>query len=388
MEGFTMKKVKVLSILLISFLVIISSSAVFAKNADGQYKIGIMPFSTGNDWFNPFTAGGKWFLEAKGCEVLVQNAEWDSKKMNTILSVWAGDPEVDAVIVAPVGAEQVLPGIRTLEKAGKVVVLTNNEAGKCPEAIFSVSYDSQMGPAESAVKIVQMIIDKNGAPKGAIILGLGDVRNSEHILRAEAFRSVFKKYPDIQIHEFISDMDAGLAVTRCGQLLRTLPDVDAIVSVGMLEFMGMINALKRENMAIPKGQEGHIICVGIDSAPQIINPAIKEGIVDWAIDQPVLAYNAIAGYYLLKYLENGKDALPQSGTIINPADLDIKTKVPVAGVDAVVPSDSWAPIEVVDKTEESGHIWLKTNYTIVDDTNVDDPSIWSNIIKGIKDWGL
>jgi ABC-type sugar transport system substrate-binding protein len=388
MEGFTMKKVKVLSILLISFLVIISSSAVFAKNADGQYKIGIMPFSTGNDWFNPFTAGGKWFLEAKGCEVLVQNAEWDSKKMNTILSVWAGDPEVDAVIVAPVGAEQVLPGIRTLEKAGKVVVLTNNEAGKCPEAIFSVSYDSQMGPAESAVKIVQMIIDKNGAPKGAIILGLGDVRNSEHILRAEAFRSVFKKYPDIQIHEFISDMDAGLAVTRCGQLLRTLPDVDAIVSVGMLEFMGMINALKRENMAIPKGQEGHIICVGIDSAPQIINPAIKEGIVDWAIDQPVLAYNAIAGYYLLKYLENGKDALPQSGTIINPADLDIKTKVPVAGVDAVVPSDSWAPIEVVDKTEESGHIWLKTNYTIVDDTNVDDPSIWSNIIKGIKDWGF
>ncbi len=383
-----MKKVKILSILLISFLIIISSSVVFAKNADGQYKIGIMPFSTGNDWFNPFTAGGKWFLEAKGCEVLVQNAEWDSKKMNTILGVWAGDPEVDAVIIAPVGAEQVLPGIRTLEKAGKVVVLTNNEAGKCPEAIFSVSYDSQMGPAESAVKIVQMIIDKNGSPKGTIILGLGDVRNSEHILRAEAFRSVFKKYPDIQIHEFISDMDAGLAVTRCGQLLRTLPDVDAIVSVGMLEFMGMINALKRENMAVPKGQEGHIICVGIDSAPQIINPAIKEGIVDWAIDQPVLAYNAIAGYYLLKYLENGKDALPQPGTIINPADLDIKTKVPVTGVDAVVPSDSWAPIEVIDKTEENGHIWLKTNYTIVDDTNVDDPSIWSNIIKGIKDWGF
>lgn len=353
-----------------------------------DFTIGILPFHTGCLWWDPYTAGGKWFLEDKGVKVLVQNAQWDTKKANTILQAWATDPSIDAVIAAPLGGEEILPGLKALHKAGKAVVISNNEAGMAPEALFCVRYDGKEACNGLAKKVVEMLEEKNGEPKGTIILGLGDTRNPEHVERAKAITDVFDQYEGIEVRTFESGMTAEKGTTRTGNLLRTLPKVDAVISVGMLEFIGMVNALERENMAFPVGDERHIICAGVDTAPDVINEGIRNGIVDFAVDQPVLAYNAIAGYFLLKYLEEGESALPKPGDIIRPVDIDIQVKLPVDGMDVMTPPDSWAPAEVVDMKDETGHIWIKTNYVVVDKSNVDDPVLWSNITTKIKDYGF
>ncbi len=390
-----MEKKKFLSaLILVSFLIggALSASAGSEKKAGEAepakdvHDIAFMPFHIPCMWFGPYTAGGYWYMEQKGHKVRAQNAGWDTKQMNTILKTWAEDPDLEAVIIAPLGGEEVLPGIRALKEAGKIVVLSNNEAGYCPEASFCVRFDSPAGCRDGAEEVVQMIIKKHGKAEGVVILGLGDVRNSEHLERAAGASEAFDKYPGIKVHEFVSDMDAGKAVTETGTLLRTLPQVDALFSVGMLEFMGMINALKREEMAFPKDDPRHIICVGMDTCPDVINPAVKEGIVDFVIDQPVLSYNALAAYYLLKLLDEGEGALPKPGDIIKPGDVDIKSKAPEIGI--MVPADAWAPAEVFDTTKEFGHIWIKTNYRIIDDTNVDDPTLWSNITGQIRDMGF
>jgi ABC-type sugar transport system substrate-binding protein len=360
--------------------------AEVAEPAEVVHDVAFMPFHIPCMWFGPYTAGGYWYLEQKGHKVRTANAGWDTKQMNTILKTWAEDPNLEAVIIAPLGGEEVLPGIRALKQAGKTVVISNNEAGYCPEASFCVRFDSPAGCRDGAEEVVKMIKKKKGKAEGVVILGLGDVRNSEHLERAAGAREAFDKYPGIKVHEFVSDMDAGKAVTETGTLLRTLPEVDALFSVGMLEFMGMINALKREEMAFQKDDPRHIICVGMDTCPDVINPAVKEGIVDFVIDQPVLSYNALASYYLLKLLDEGEDALPKPGDVINPEDVDIKSKAPEIGV--MVPADAWAPAKVFDTTKEFGHIWIKTNYRIIDDTNVDDPTLWSNITGQIRDMGF
>lgn len=353
-----------------------------------QLTVGILPFHTGCLWFDPFTAGGKWYLESQGVKVLVQNAQWDTKKYNTILQTWAKDPTIDAVIAAPLGGEEILSGVKALKNAGKIVVFTNNEAGYAPEALFSVRYDSYEACTGLAKKVVELLEKKNGEPKGTVILGLGDTRNPEHIERAKGITDVLKKYPKIEIRSFDSGMTAEKAITRTGDLLRTLPKTDAVISVGMLEFIGMVNALYRENMAFPVGDERHIICAGVDTAPDVLNKAIKEGIVDFAVDQPVLAYNAIAGYYLLKYMKEGEKALPKPGDVIKADAIQVQTKLPVPEFNLMTPPPSWAPAEVIDKTKEFGHIWIKTNYVVVDKSNVDDPLLWSNITTKIKNYGF
>jgi ABC-type sugar transport system substrate-binding protein len=365
-----------------------SEEGVVTEITGEGLTIGILPFHTGCLWFDPFTAGGKWFLDDMGAEVLVQNAQWDTRQYNTILRTWSNDPSIDAVIAAPLGGEEILPGVRELVDSGKVVVFSNNEAGYAPEAKFSVRYDSYLACAGLAERVVELLEEKNGEVKGTIIMGLGDTRNPEHIERALGMTDVFDQYPDIEIRSFDSGMTAETAITRTGDLLRTLPEVDAVISVGMLEFMGMINALHREDMAYPIGHEDHIICAGVDTAPDIINENIEAGIVDFAIDQPVLAYNALAAYYLLQYLHLGEDGLPKPGEIINAGDIPLEVSLPVEGMDMLTPPDSWAPAEVVDMVEELGHIWIKTNYVVVNQSNVGDPLLWSNITMQIRDYGF
>ena len=392
-----MGKKKMLVLFIAILLCFCMTAAIFANGdqeeagaaEDGGYKIGIMPFHTGCFWFDPFTAGGAWYLRERGHEVIIENAEWNTQKMNTILRQWANDDELDGVIVAPLGGEEVMPGIRALKEAGKTVVLANNDAGYCPEADFCVRFNSPGECGKGAEYVVKLLKEKYGEGKGTVILGLGDIRNSEHLERADAIRQVFQKYPGIEIKEYVSDMDAGKAVTEVGTLLRTLPQVDAIFSVGMLEFMGHINALEREKMLYPIGDPKHIINVGMDSSPDVINPAVNAGFVDLVIDQPVLSYNAIAAYYLVKLLDAGGDTsvLPTPGTKINVGDIDISSKVPQDDLSITVPADFWAPATVIDTTKEYGHIWIQTNGSSVNKDNVNDPALWSNITGQIKNFG-
>ncbi len=363
-------------------------SASEDAQASGGYTIGILPFWTGCSWFDPFTAGGKWYLEAQGNEVVVENAQWDTVKYNQICQTWANDEDLDAVIAAPLSGEEVAVGLKAIADSGKVLAITNNEAGYLPEAIFCVSYDGVEACTYMGERVVETLQEQNGELKGTVLLDLGDIENPEHVERADAIKAVMAEYPDLTVREFESDMMVDTATERAGDLLRTTDDVVAIVGIGQSSFIGIVNALEREGMAYPQGDENHIVCAGMDTAADVINPAIADGVVDFAIDQPVLAYNAIAGYYLVEYLKNGEAALPQPGDIITAEDIDIQVPLPVEELDIMTPPDSWAPAEVIDRTEEYGHIWIKVSYTVVDQSNIDDPLIYSNISNYITDWGF
>lgn len=365
------------------------ATAADDSSAPGEgHKVGLLPFWTGCLWFDPFTAGGFWYLKDKGADAIVENAQWDTMQYNTICNTWSTLDDLEAVIAAPLGGQEVATGLKALSEAGKKLAITNNEAGMLPEALFSVRYDGIEACAAMGTKVVELLKEQKGEAKGVVIMGLGDTKNPEHIERAAAVRSVFEQYPDLELREFESGMAADTAATRTADLLRTEDNVVAVVSVGMLEFVGMVNALQRENMAFPIGDEKHIVCAGVDTAPEVINPGIRNGIVDFAIDQPVLAYNAIAAYYMLNYLNEGESALPQAGDTINAEDVDLQVKVPSEGIDLMTPPDSWAPATVMDTVDDFGHIWIKTQYLVIDKSNVDDPLLWSNISGEISDFGF
>ena len=364
-------------------------------DASGEtFKIGVLPFWTSCPWFDPFTAGGVWYLQSKGCETVVENAEWDTTKYIAICETWANDPDIDAVIAAPLAGEEVRRGLDEIVKAGKPLVITNNECGKFDEVLFSVSYDAMAGCPYMAQRAVDAIKETRGEVKGTVILDLGSLTNPEHVQRAEAIKGVLAEYPDLKVKEFESEMMVDTAVTRCSDLLRTNEDTVAVIAIGQSSFIGCINAINAEGLAKPIGDPDHIVCCGMDTSAEIINENIKSGVVDFAVDQPVMAYNAIAGYYLYKYLTEGESALPQAGTKIEATDIDINVPIPDYATDAeqlkgmTIPGDAWAPAEVIDKTEEYGHNWIKTSYTVVDQSNIDDPTLFSNISGLIKDWGF
>lgn len=360
---------------------------------ESKGTIGILPKSIECDWFSIWAVGGKWYLESKGYEVIIGNPQWEAEKQITIMKTWALDPSIKGVLVSCSGGEAASVGIEALVDAGKVVIVTDAPGGYSEGTKLTVVYpvyDSSYGAGE---KVVDLLKNKYGEPKGTVVLGVGNLTDTNHVLRASGFRDALKKYPDIEINEIASGTGdiLGTASTRLSSLIRSLPNIDVIFSIHMPEFQGFVSAVQSENLAYPIGDPKHIILAGIDSAPYIINPAIREKIVDFAVDQPVLGYNAIGAYYLVRILEEGDSVIPKVGEILYPEVMP-QIKPPYEEIDFLLPGDSWAPAKVIDTTKEQGHITILTNYLIIDSTNVDDPSLWSNFYtmmseKNLK-WGF
>jgi len=352
------------------------------------YTFGLMAKDMGCDWWLAYVGAGKWYLESKGHSVVIGNPEYSESKMNTILKTWAANPDIDAAIISGMGTGAIVAGIKAMTDAGKLVIITNCEAGYVSEVPFSIMFDSYGSCKIAAERVVEMLEEKYGSPQGTIILSICDPSDPDLHARADGFRDIFAQYPDIEIHEISAPEDrvAG-AETQCITLLRTLPKVDAICSVEYEGTLGIISALSSEGKLLPANDSNHIILCGVDAGPGPVYDAIKSTAMDFAIDQPVFAYNPLAAYYALKILA-GENVTFKAGDVINTEDVDINFTVPKAGI--AEPGASWAPAVVIDVTEDHGHLRIGTKAVVITSENADDPALWFNVaaILDVIGWGL
>lgn len=352
------------------------------------YTFALMAKDMGADWWLAYIGAGKWYLESKGHEVVIGNPEYSEAKANSILKTWAANPDIDAAIISGMGVEAIVGGIKDMADAGKLVIITNCEAGYVPEVPFSIMFDSDWGGSAGAEKIVEELTERYGSPQGTVILSICDPANPDLNERAEGYRSIFNQYPNIEVHEVSAPIDrvAG-AKTQATTLLRTLPKVDAMGSVEYEGTMGLLAALEDEGMLLPIGDPNHVIFTCIDGGPGPVNDALSEDKIDLVIDQPVMAYNALAAYYALKIL-GGETVEFQVGQTITADDVDCTYIVPGTGL--TEPGTTWAPATVIDVTTEYGHVRLGTSALLLTKEDLADPTLWSNIaaIKDVTGWGF
>jgi len=366
----------------------VSIGAMSADLVVRGYTFALMAKDMGCDWWLAYIGAGKWYLESKGHNVVIGNPEYNEAKANSILKTWAANPDIDAAIISGMGVEAIVGGIRSMTNAGKLVIITNCEAGYVPEVPFSIMFDSFWGGKTAAQKIVDELKERYGEPKGTVILSICDPANPDLNERAEGYRSVFRQYPNIEVHEISAPIDrvAG-AKTQCTTLLRTLSKVDAIGSVEYEGTMGCLAALEGEGKLLPIGDPNHVILTCIDGGPGPVNDALAAGEIDLVIDQPVMAYNALAGYYAIKILK-GEDVKFTVGQVISAEDVDIKYTVPGTGI--TEPGTTWAPATVINATEKYGHVKIGTSALLLTKESLADPALWSNVaaIKDVTGWGF
>jgi ABC-type sugar transport system substrate-binding protein len=363
----------------------------------GGYKFGLLPRALDYIWWNAFACGALWWLWHRDLgDAEAVDAGYDIKRFNTIMETWARDPEIDAVITATIGAEEAMPGIRALNNAGKVVLLGNNEAGYCPEAVMSCWSGNYQPCYDAGLRIVDLLEDRYGEPKGTVVVDMSDLRSPNLMERNAGYKAACAPHPDIKIVEMQTDEKVDQAATKLGAILKT-EHVDAVCSGGQGVNIGFLQALEREKKLFPLDDPEHVIFSGFDGEPTTIRPAVVDGYIDWVIDQPVFAYMAVCAYFGVKYIEAGKDksALPQLGDDYNVGDLDLKSLVPdfllkdeYAGQEIWVPDDSWAPAHVEeDSIDNVGHPWVNTQMSLLDDKSILEPALWFNVTDYLKGWG-
>jgi hypothetical protein len=161
------------------------------------------------------------------------------------------------------------------------------------------------------------------------------------------------------------------------------------MSTDLNKTLGAVEALKSLGAAIPRGREGHIPVIGIDSSPSIM-PLIGEGYVDLVMDQPNLFYGALALKCLRIIKEQGENALPEIGqTIISDPSKklgpqpdgtynlfveDIETPMGVRPFREAY----WAPTTC---SKLHGHRWIVCKAVAVTPENYKTIPVWSNVVS-------
>ena len=160
-----------------------------------------------------------------------------------------------------------------------------------------------------------------------------------------------------------------------------------IVACNASTGMGVMEALKTADAAIPRGRRGHVY-TGVVDVEKPMKEYMHQGICDAGVDQPNLFYGTLAQYFLQTYIEEGEDMIPPVGVTVysdpnkpNGPQPDGTWNIYLTGevhegVD-VYKYPSWAPAPVV---ESYGHRWLQVRPAIVTPENAEELPIWSNVV--------
>jgi ABC-type sugar transport system substrate-binding protein len=349
------------------------------------YFWGDSPYVMTDEWYIALNRALIYYAEYVGDKVLTLDPRASQESQNKDIRYMIAQG-VDGIMGCPCTEDGAVAVIEEAVSRGIPVVTYDGSANtkKISISILVDNYKIGQQLAEEYVKIAE----KNKIKIEGTFFVIRDVaENPVQMARARGFIDVMKKYP-INILEFTGyhSVETGKKAVTEAVLAHGKPDL--IMSTDLNKTLGAVEALKSLDAAIPRGKEGHIPIIGIDSSPSIM-PLIGEGHVDLVMDQPNLFYGALALKCLRIIKEQGENALPEIGqTIISDPSKklgrqadgtynlfveDIETPMNVRPFrDAY-----WAPTIC---SELHGHRWIVCKAVAVTPENYKTIPVWSNVV--------
>ncbi len=223
------------------------------------------------------------------------------------------------------------------------------------EVDFTVAFDNYKGGEMAAQKIVDLLRKRHGQPEGKMLNGYGALSSSAWRARKEGFEAVLKKHAGIELISRPTDGDEAKARAIAQATLSEHPDLEAAHAPSDSITRGIITTLRGKGLALPKDDPKHVILTSIDGEPQSLR-WISEGILDAEVSQDPVAYGEICVDMLSKYTAKGKD-------------------VPIGDYEN---KDYYWEKAPVSETENGPSCVIPPYY--IDDSNVDDPRQWGNVV--------
>jgi ribose transport system substrate-binding protein len=279
-----------------------TSAAAGSGSAEvcSDLRIGVTPYGQ-SSFITQGQEGMEAFADANGIELLWTSAEND-------IATQAGQIEtfinqgVDAMIIAPVGADSLGSQLQAAADAGIPVVAVNTTLNNDALIISSVLPDDVAAGAQE----MQQMADHLGG-KGNIVVLQGPLGSSPELDRTEGIYSVLANYPDIKVLaiETANWSRVEAANLMAGWLTSFDGAIDGIVSENDDMALGAIQAMKEAAISplLP--------VVGIDGiedglraieAGEMIGSSLQHGRIELAaglaVAQKVACGEMVEKYYV------------------------------------------------------------------------------------------
>lgn len=207
------------------------------------------------------TAGISSVLSQENYMFLLANTDNDEKKELDYLSLFGANRVAGVILLATIITPE---HERMLANAGIPVVLVGQKH-KQFSCVYHNDYDAPRELDELLLKKGRRNICYIGVTERDVAVGQ---------LRKQALLDICRDYgvskEDIHFAEDDFSLDAGFATTR--ELLKAVPDMDAIVCATDEIAIGAIRALKQAGRRVP--EDVSVIGIGDSWAGQVIEPAL------------------------------------------------------------------------------------------------------------------
>ncbi|MEM1743387.1 MAG: sugar ABC transporter substrate-binding protein [Nitrososphaerota archaeon] len=346
-----------------------------------RYFWGDSPYVMTDEWYIALNRALIYYAQYVGDTVLTLDPRASQESQNKDIRYMLAQG-VDGIMMCPCTEDGAVAVIEEAISKG-VPVVTYDGSANTKKISISILVDNYKIGQQLAEEYINRVKKVEG-----VVFVIRDVaENPVQMARARGFIEVIKKQ-GVEVLEFCGyhSVETGKKATTEAILSHGKPDL--IMSTDLNKTLGAVEALKSLNMAVPKGKEGHIPVIGIDSSPSIM-PLFGEGLVDLVMDQPNLFYGALALKCLRIIKEQGEEALPEIGQkiISDPTKKpgpqsdgsynlfveDIETPKGVRPFKDVY----WAPTICA---ELHGHRWIVCRAVAVTPENYKTIPVWSNVV--------
>lgn len=228
----------------------------------GEYEIAVLAWSLAEEFGVDIVEGAEKKAAELGVKVVAPDPAGDMQKEISIIEDLI-QQKVDAICVAPVDADAIVPYINKVREAGIVVVDYDIETSA--EVDAKVLSDNREGGRMAAEYLIQEMGEKG---KVLILEDAPGVTTAEQ--RIAGFTEYIKQYPDIEIVRQLSSgtRDTHRATTE--NMLTAHPDINAIFC-----FMGD-NTLGAYAACQAMGRDDVLIS-GYDASPEQVEIMKKDG---------------------------------------------------------------------------------------------------------------
>jgi len=337
----------------VSFVVIILFVLTnFVAVAEKQLIFGYSAPGLGDEGQQNIQGGFVEKCEELGIKVITTNAERNAAKQVSDIEdlIVRG---VDAICAVPFDSKVISIAVKKANAAGIPFFTIDRGVteGKVILTVLADNYGAGQMAGEIMVRLLQG--KYNGIAKGKVLEIEGQPGQDVAKLRGDGFKSIIKKYPDIELISKAGNWDSkkGFEITQ--DVLVAHPDLDGIYYHADLYIPGIVEGIKAVKGEFKKvGEKGHIFILGIDGNPMGL-ANIRERLADGVMVQPLRDFGHVIVPIIKDYLERGDVALPKPGI------------VQIEGITSYV-------------VETPGGLQVKMETFYADHHNAADPNLWGN----------
>ncbi|MHA1687088.1 MAG: sugar ABC transporter substrate-binding protein [Candidatus Heimdallarchaeaceae archaeon] len=347
---------------------------------EAKLRIGLITYPYVDAWCAAAFTTTRWYLEDHDCEVyqVVGSTDWTG-----LQQVKGGkaliDKGVDGIILSCCEPQVTVELVRYAKEHG-VPVACFDFAPDTSDILFFVGVSQYELGREGGLMVRRLLIQKFGEANGTVLVLTMPPSRVFNKQREAGFKSVFENDANVNIVELMLPASGSLADAKKAvcSYLETGKDFDAAWSSTGGTNLGIVEALKAEGI-----DPATKILISTDAYPTVLD-LIREGELSGSCDQPTAFYGAITAKYLIDYIE-GKP-IPKIGDVVT--DLDIAGDLHLGYDPWAYDEEVYLPIHVVDWLSNCGSWiattynntfpWYKVSVTLINETNVDLPSLWGN----------